>query len=122
MTKSLLCILLFFTSFVAFSQTSTNNIANMDNAMHVTLKATSNVYSDYVLNVSTISFVNADSKQTFFSNLSDNLLTFSYDKAKDVVVLKLNHYPGSTINSIEQWNAYINSNTAKYLKIYNSLK
>lgn len=122
MTKSLLCFLLFISSFVAFSQTSSNNIANMDNAMHITLKPTSNLNSDYVINLSALSFKNIDSKQAFFNGLSDNLLTFSYDKTKDIATLKLNHYPGSTVNTVEQWNTYINSNTAKYLKIYNLVK
>ncbi len=122
MTKSILTILFFISSFVTFAQTAgVNNKVIVDNTVHFALKPTSDLNSVYTLDIKAIPFKDGMKAESFFGGISDNLLTFSYDKVNNIALLTLNHYPGATVVTVEQWNAYINSNAARYLKIYKEI-
>jgi|688.fasta_scaffold447740_2 hypothetical protein len=122
MTKFLLSILFIVTAYTVSAQTvkPTNKVI-VDNTTHFVLSTSSDMMSVYQLDIKSLHFKSDEIASSFFGSISDNLLTYTFDKVSKTATLKLNQYPGSTITTVESWNKYIASNTGRYFKIYNEI-
>lgn len=122
MTKTLLSFLFLFFSVTLLAQSSgVGNKATVDNTLHYTLPASADIHTPFVLDIKALNFKDANTAESFFGGISDNLLTYTYDRTNKNAVLRLNIYPGSKLVTVSDWNRYIAENVHRYFQIYTEI-
>jgi hypothetical protein len=119
--KLTLILLISFTSILPLSAQSTGT-ATIDNYLLVELNTESPLASDYVIDISNLSFKNQQAAEWFFNRLHDNLMTYTvdYPAKKATLHIDLKHMQPQGWG-VAEYNDYFIKATDRYRQTFDAV-